>query len=171
MLTKEAIEKYFIAEKAESAVFMAIAVVAIIVAIVCFFVIKTPQCKGAAIPCMLVGLLLGIVGYTVYTKSDADRIRNVYALTMNPAALKQTEAPRMDIVLKNFVWYRYIEIALAIIGMALFLYNRNNQAQAFYKGFGVALLVMAIIALSADYFAEKRAHVYSNLLKSFIENK
>lgn len=169
MLTKEAIEKYFMAEKAESVLFMGIAAVAIVVAVICFFVIKTPQCKGAAIPFILVGLLLGIVGFTVYKKSDEDRIRNVYALTMNPAAIQQSEAPRMDMVLKKFTWYRYTEMALAIIGVALFCYYRNCQAQAFYKGIGMGLFIMASVALTVDYFAAKRAQVYSNLLKTFIE--
>ena len=134
MLTKEDIEKYFMAEKAESWIFMAIGIISIITAAIFFFVMKTPAYKGAAIPLLAVGLLLGTVGYTVYKRSDEDRIRNVYALTMNPGELKEKELPRMEVVMKNFMVYRYVEIALALLGMLLFFCCGGGQAHSFWKG-------------------------------------
>ena len=165
MFTKTDIEKYFNAEKSESWVFMSIGIIGIIVAIVFFFGLKTNFYKGAAIPLLLVGLLLGTVGYAVYKRSDEDRIRNVYAYGMDPAQLQNKEIPRMETVMKNFVIYRYIEITLALIGIGLFFYFKNNEVQFFWKGFGLTLAIMALLALSADYFAEKRGHVYLNGLK------
>ena len=170
MLTKEAIEKYFIAQRIEGVLFMIIAAAAIIVAIICFFVLKTPQCKGAAIPCVFIGLILGIVGHTIYLKSNEDRIRNVYAFTMNPAVLKQIEAPRMAIAMKNFTLYKYLNFTVAIIGLAVFFYYRSNAVQSYYKGLGIGFFIMAIVALSVNYFAEKRGRTYNNLLKEFIAN-
>jgi uncharacterized membrane protein len=90
---------------------------------------------------------------------------------MNPSELKQIETPRMVTVMKKFVLYRYVEIALVVIGLALFFYCRNNQAQAYYKGLGIGLATMALIALTADYFAEKRGHIYLNLLHEFAAKK
>jgi len=168
MLTKEAIEKYFLAEKAESWVFMAIGISGILLAIIAFYFLKTSFYKGAAMPLLLIGLLLGIVGFTVYKRSDEDRIKNVYALSMNPGELKEKELPRMEVVMKNFVVYRYVEIAFSILGIALFFYFNNNQAQSFWKGVGIALAIMALLALTADFFAEKRGHVYVDQLKGFI---
>jgi len=167
MLTKEAIEKYFLAEKAESWVFMAIGISGILLAIIAFYFLKTSFYKGAAMPLLLIGLLLGIVGFTVYKRSDEDRIKNVYALSMNPGELKEKELPRMEVVMKNFVVYRYVEIAFSILGIALFFYFNNNQAQSFWKGVGIALAIMALLALTADFFAEKRGHVYLDRLKDF----
>jgi drug/metabolite transporter (DMT)-like permease len=169
MLTKEAIEKYFMAEKAESAVFVAIGLVAIIVALWCLFASKAFIFKGAALPLIAVGVLLGVVGFTVYKRSDEDRIKNVYAFTMNPDDLKNKELPRMQKVMQNFLWYRYIEITLAIVGILLFVYFNHKGEQAYWKGFGVALALMALIALTADFFAEKRGHVYYNLLKTYVQ--
>ena len=103
MFTKADIEKYFKAEKAESWVFMAIGIAGIIAAIVFFFFIKTNLYKGAAIPFLVIGLLLGAVGFTIYKRSDADRMRNVYAYDMNPSELKEKEIPRMQTVIKNFI--------------------------------------------------------------------
>ncbi len=168
MFTKADIEKYFDAEKQESLLFLGIGVAAIIAAIVFVFFLKAPFYKGAAIPLVVVGLLLGVVGYTVYKRSDEDRKRNVYAYDMNPADLKDKELPRMQVVMKNFIIYRYTEIALAIMGIGLFIYFRNNEARYFWRGFGLTLTIMALLALFADYFAEKRGHVYINGIASFV---
>jgi hypothetical protein len=165
MLTKENIEKYFMAEKAESLVFMAIGLAGIITAIICFFIVKSALCKGAAIPLLAIGLLLAIVGFTIYNRSDADRTRNVYALTMNPGELKEKELPRMEQVMKNFVLYRYAEITLCLLGIGLVIYFNHNEAKAFWKGVGIALSIMALLALTADYFAEKRGRIYLQNLK------
>ena len=169
MFSKADIEKYFNAEKAESWVFIAIGITGIILAVIFLFIIKTNFYKGAAVPLALVGLLLGIIGYTVYARSDSDRIRNVYAYDMNPADLKEKEIPRMEVVMKNFVIYRYIEIVLGLIGVGLFFYFRNNIDKQFLAGLGIGLLIMSAAALTADFFAEKRGHVYLKGLKEFIK--
>ncbi len=168
MFSKTDIEKYFNAEKGESWVFMAIGIAGIIAAIIFFFFIKTNFYKGAAIPLLLVGLLLGVVGYNVYKRSDGDRTRNVYAYDMNPGELKEKELPRMETVMKNFVAYRYTEIALALVGIVLFFYFKNNAGREFWKGFGLTLTIMALLALSADYFAETRGKIYIDGIKSFV---
>ncbi len=168
MFTKADIEKYFNAEKAESLVFLGIGVVGILLALVFFFYLKTGFYKGAAIPLTVIGLLLGVVGYTIYARSDSDRIRNVYAYDMNPGELKEKEIPRMEVVIKSFVVYRYTEIALALLGICLFFFFRSNLDKQFWAGLGIGLFAMAILALGADFFAEKRGHVYLKGLKEFV---
>ena len=170
MFTKADIEKYFKAEKAESWVFMAIGIAGIIAAIVFFFFIKTNLYKGAAIPFLVIGLMLGVVGFTIYKRSDADRMRNVYTYDMNPAELKEKEIPRMQTVIKNFIIYRWVEIILFLTGSALYIYFIRDIRYDFWRGFGLAMALMAFLALTADYFAERRGHVYLNGLKSFISN-
>lgn len=167
MFTKTDIEKYFTAEKSESLLFLSIGIAGVVVAVIFFFFLKTNFYKGAAIPLVLIGLLLGIVGFTVYKRSDADRIRVTYAYDMNPQDLKQKELPRMHTVMKNFIIYRWVEIVLAIAGIALFLYFRNNAAQTFWKGFGLTLAIMALLGLTADYFAEARGKIYTKGLQEF----
>jgi len=171
MFTKTDIEKYFNAEKAESWVFMAIGITGIILAIVFFFFLKTNLYKGLAIPLASVGLLLGVVGYTVYKSSDQQRIVNVYAYDMNPDNLKNKELPRMKKVMKNFVIYRWVEIFLFLVGTGLYIYFIRDFYNDFWRGFGFALAIMALLALTADYFAEKRGHVYTKGIESFISNK
>lgn len=167
MFNKAGIEKYFIAEKQESLLFILIGLAGIIAAAIFFFFLKTGFYKGAALPLLLIGLLLGVVGYTVYKRSDDDRKRNVYAFDMNPGDLKTKEIPRMEVVMKNFVIYRWVEIVLLLAGAALYIYFTRNNAHDFWRGLGLGLAVMSLLALTADYFAEKRGHVYLNGLKAF----
>lgn len=168
MFSKTDIEQYFVAEKNESLVFLCIGIVSVIAALLGWFLMKHAVWKGAAVPMLIVGLLLSIVGYTVYQRSDADRIRNVYAYDMNPSQIKNDEIPRMQAVMKNFVIYRYTEIFLLVTGIGLAVYFYGNTLQSFWKGFGIALAVLALIALVADHFAEKRGKVYLDGLISFI---
>ena len=170
MFTKTDIEKYFIDEKQESLLFLLIGIAGIITAIIFFFFIKTNFYKGAAIPLFLIGLLLSIVGYTVYKRSDEDRKRNVYAYDMNPSQLKEKELPRMKTVMKNFVIYRYTELLLLIVGVALYVYFIKDFTKDFWRGFGLALAVMALLALTADFFAEQRGKKYTKGIESFIKN-
>lgn len=168
MFSKTDIEKYFLAEKQENLLLLIIGIAAVILAIVFFFGLKTNFAKGAAVPLLAIGLLMGIAGYTVYIRSDGDRKRNVYAYDMNPGSIKDNEIPRMEKVMKNFIVYRYAEMLLLITGVILFFYFRDNEAQAFWKGAGLTLAIMALIGLSADYFAEKRGAEYFTGLKIFI---
>jgi hypothetical protein len=171
MFNKIDIEKYFNAEKQESLLFLIIGLAGVITAIVFFFFLKANFYKGAAIPLLLIGLLLGVVGYTVYKRSDDDRKRNVYAYDMNPSELKEKELPRMKTVMKNFVIYRYTEIFLLLVGVALYIYFIRDFKNDFWRGFGLALAVMSLLALTADFFAEKRGKVYTKRIESFIQGK
>ena len=171
MFSKTDIEKYFNAEKNASLLFITIGAAAIIAAIIFFFFIKTNFYKGAAIPLLAIGLLVGIVGFTVYKKSDADRIRNVYAYDLNPTELREKEIPRMKTVMKNFAIYRWVEIVMALAGVVLFFYFKDNADKIFWKGFGLTLAIMAVTAFTADYFAAKRGHIYLKGLESFIQQK
>ena len=168
MFTKTDIEKYFTAEKSESLLFVIIGTAAIIAAVVFFFFLKTNFCKGAAIPLLAVGLLLAVVGFTVYKRSDSDRIGNVYAYDLKPAELKDREIPRMKTVMKNFIIYRWVEIVLVVCGLALIYFFRSNPTQAFWFGIGLTLSIQAIIMLVADQAAETRAKLYTKGMEQFI---
>ncbi len=167
MFTKADIERYFIAEKNESVLFIIVGLVAIVLALVFFFYLKTNWHKGAAIPFLMVGIMHLMVGITIYKRSDADRLRNVYAYDMNPQELKTKELPRMEKVNKNFVVLRYVEIALLLIGLGLIFSFKNNFDKTFWVGLGIALAIEAVVSLGADHFAEKRAKAYTKGLIEF----
>ena len=90
---------------------------------------------------------------------------------MNRTELIEKEIPRMKIVMKNFVIYRYTEIALLLTGLALYFNCRNNPVKTFWNGFGMTLAAMSLVALVADFFAERRGKAYTRGLSSLIEKK
>lgn len=167
MFTKTDIEKYFVAEKKESLLFLVLGLAGIAAAIIFLFFLHMSFYRGAAIPFILIGLLLATVGYTVYKRSDGDRVRNVYAYDMNPQELKEKEIPRMKTVMRNFVIYRYVELFLFLLGAGLYIYFIRDFRQDFWRGLGLALALMSLLTLLADYFAEKRGRQYLRGLESF----
>ena len=164
------IYKYFTAEKQESLLFIIIGIIAIIIAVIFFFFIKTNTAlfKGAIVPLLVLGIIELVAGYTVYVKSDKQSANVAYniGLEANDYA-NNKEIPRMETVMKNFIIYRWVEIAMAITGIIVFFYFKNSIDKQFWKGFGLTLAIMALMALAADYFAEQRGHVYVNAIKEF----
>ena len=171
MFSKQDIEKYFLAEKQLGLSFIIIGAIAIVLAIVFFFLLKTNFYKGAAIPLLVIGLIQLIASITIYKKSDEDRIRNVYAYDMNPGQLKNEELPRMKTVVKNFVVIKWVEIALIVTGFILIFYYRADADKAFLFGLGVTLVIQALVMFIADTSAEKRAQVYTKGIESFVDRK
>jgi hypothetical protein len=167
MLTKADIEKYFIAEKHESLVFLVVGIIAIGVALIFYFVVKTQICRGAALPLLILGLIQAVAGYAVYIRSDDQRISQVYAYDMNPDQLKTVELTRMRKVKTNFLIYRWIEIGSIVVGILLFILFRQQVEKTFWVGFGFALTIMAAELFMADFIAEKRAFYYTSQLEEF----
>ena len=158
--------KYFNGEKNESYVFILIGILAFAMALYFIFVLKSSFWKGVAIPFIIVAMLEFIVGYTIVKRSHKD-LERVETFVKNQAQnIKTEEIPRMDKVLSNFVIYRYVEIALIILGIVL-MYSSMNDT--FGRGIGLGLFIQASIVLSLDFFAERRGHIYMEYLKEIIE--
>jgi hypothetical protein len=167
------IYRYFIAEKQESLLFLIVGMAAVVLAFVCWFFIKSNPSfyKGAAIPLLVIGLIQIVVGYSVYSRTDKQKADIAYNIGMEPVAyVKGTELPRMKTVMKNFVIYRWVEIAFIITGLGLIFLFRLNTDKTFLYGLGVALTIQAVIMLGADYFAEKRGKLYFKHLQEIVNN-
>lgn len=160
------IVRYFNGEKAESYIFILIGVIAFVMALYFFFVLKSSFWKGAAIPFIIVALLEFVVGYTIVRRSPKDIARVEKYMMKDPQSIKTLEIPRMEKVLNNFVMYRYAEIALIILGIIL-MYSSINDT--FWRGIGLGLFIQASIVLSLDFFAERRGHIYFVYLQELIE--
>jgi hypothetical protein len=158
--------KYFQGEKAESFLFILIGIVAFAIALYFIFALKTSFWKGVAVPFMFVALLEFGVGYTIVTRSPKDIARVEMYLQQAPQNIKIIEIPRMEKALSNFVVYRYVEIALIILGIVLMY---SSIQDTFGRGLGLGLFVQASIVLCLDFFAERRGHVYMVYLQEFIE--
>lgn len=160
--------KYFNGEKAESYVFILLGVIAFAMALYFIFALKSSFWKGVAIPFLVVALLECIVGYTIVTRSPKDLERVKTCIQKEPKGLKTLEIPRMEKVMRNFMIFRYVEIALIILGITL-MYSYKNDT--FLKGIGLGLFIQGSIVLSLDFFAERRGYIYLEYLKELIEKR
>lgn len=165
------IYKYFIAEKQESFLFLIVGIAAIMLAIIFLIFIKSNPSfyKGAAIPLLAIGIIQCVVGFTVYSRSNKQMKEVSYNIGMEPAVYTKTqELPRMKTVMKNFVIFRWVEIALILTGVILIFLFRSNPDRSFWYGLGITLTIQAFLMLGADFFAEQRGHVYVKELNSLI---
>ncbi|MCF8407621.1 MAG: hypothetical protein K9G36_01500 [Crocinitomicaceae bacterium] len=158
--------KYFQGEKAESSIFILIGVVAFAMALYFIFALKTSFWKGVAVPFIVVALLEFVVGYTIVSRSPKDIERVESYIQQAPQNIKTIEIPRMEKVLRNFVVYRYVEIALIILGIVLMY---SSMQDTFWRGIGLGLFIQAGIVLCLDFFAERRGHNYVVYLQELIE--
>ncbi len=176
MLTKNTIESYFIAEKNEGLFLVIVSITSILIAIFGYLIYKTQAWKGASIPLLAIGFIQLMVGYSMYMKSDDNRLRMVYAYDMNPAEIKKAELPRMNIVNKNVATYKYLEIIFVVLGALLISYNqffalpeyKQNADYSFSHGIGFALIIQAMIMLTNNFITEKRALKYTKELQIFV---
>lgn len=156
-----AVEKYFGAEKAESALFVALGLVAIALAVYFFVNVKQPYYNGLSYALVVVALIQITVGGSVYVRSPKDILRVNDMLNTDHERIAEEEIPRMEVVMRNFVWYRWIEIILLAGGLLLYFYM---QPLSLWKGLGLGLAIQSAMMLLLDLFAENRGKTYLEFL-------
>jgi hypothetical protein len=157
--------QYFNGEKAESYIFLIAGLLGLGLSLYLLLIKSSPFWKGFAIPCILVSILEIIVAVTLIYRSPKDIIRVEQYIKNEPDKIKTEEIPRMEKVMKNFVVFRYSEIALILVGIILYL---TFQQHIFWKGLGLGLFLQASIVLLLDYFAEKRGLLYLEYLNNLL---
>ncbi|MEY2771391.1 MAG: hypothetical protein RIQ38_1810 [Pseudomonadota bacterium] len=117
--------------------------------------------KGVAIPCVLMGLLMGTVGGVVGLRTPSQVAGIVSAIEANPKAAIEAEQARMTRV--NQAWPKYLVIwgLMAVVGLLL----RFATASDFWQGLGIALVFFGGVGLMVDGFAERRTHPYVDALQ------
>ena len=158
----EQISKYFNAEKYESVLFVMVGIIAIIFAAYFLVKVKQPFYKGMAYPLIAVAIIQIVVGTSIYFRSPKDILRVNNIVEHEKSKIYAEEIPRMEVVMKNFVIYHWIEIILLLLGIIMFFYFENNTLG---KGFGLGLAIQASFLLLLDYFAESRGKTYLDFLQ------
>jgi hypothetical protein len=146
---------YFAAEKQESLLFMLAGVAAVGVSIWLF--VTGSRYKGMAYPLIAVAAIQFVVGGTVYFRTDSQVAALQARFQQAPAEFKAEETQRMDVVVKNFKIYKWIEIALLAAGIALAFALRGKDL---WYAVGLGLIIQSSLMLVLDLFAEKRAGDY-----------
>ncbi len=168
--SNEFITTYFTEEKIESLFFIILGLIAILLALIFWFIIKYAFYNGLAYPLLLVGIIQLTVGSIVYLKSDKDMVRIENYVTHEPNIITTQELPRMQVVMKNFTIYKTVEITLLLIGLFLFFYTKISAVH-FWKGLGLGLIIQSSIMLSLDLVAEKRGISYISALTNTINTQ
>lgn len=159
-------EEYFKAEKYESVFFIVIGLVAIVLSIYFWKSLQVPFYKGVAIPLTLVAFIQLTVGITVFLRSPKDIVRVSKIVNGESLRIRTEEMPRMELVMKNFTIYKYVEISLLAIGLFLFFLLKDD----FWKGVGIGLLIQAGLMLALDFVAESRGKQYIEYLNTLQNN-
>lgn len=149
------IRNYFMAEKLEALLFMAVGAAAI--ALATLLLRRRSQLRGMAGPLLAVALIQLVVGGTVYFRSDAQIAQLQQQYRVEPGKFRNVETPRMKTVIANFELYRRIEMGLLALGMAMVVLLRNRE---YGFAFGLGLVLQSGIMLALDYFAKQRAQEY-----------
>jgi len=165
MLTKTDIEQYFTDTKKESRVWISIGILSVLTGVIYFFFLVTDFYRGAVFPLVLAGIGWIFAGYRVLRTCDELRIRNVYAVDMNPSDLQTAEIPRMKNRLYGVVRWYGITLFLLTAGVALYIYFIRDIANDRWRGMGLALIAVALIQLMLLYFAWKRDKHYLGQLQ------
>lgn len=151
----EKISSYIIAEKQESLLFMAVGVLAICVAL--WLWMNGHRLKAMAFPLVAIALIQIVVGGTVYFRSDSQLASLARQFETTPAEFRKIEAGRMQVVMKSFTTYKWIEVALLAIGVLLILLLQRHDVAA---GIGAGLVLQSAFMLCLDMFAEARGREY-----------
>lgn len=162
------IHKYFLAEKQAAIAFMILGIVTVIAGLVGYFLARPNPLtmKGLAIPFFVIGLIMTVVGTSVYTKADKQRKEVSYQMGLEPKLYATTvELPRMEKVMKSFTILLYAEVFLFLTGVGLFIFFRQADNNI-WKGIGMGLVVMSAMALYLDYSAKNRAMKYEAELRT-----
>jgi lipoprotein signal peptidase len=159
----EPISKYFNEEKYESVFFVLVGVIAIVLSIYFFAKVKTPFYNGVSYALIAVAAIQLTVGISVYFRSPKDILRVENFVKHQKFRVLVEEIPRMKVVMKNFVFYRWIQISLIVVGLIFYFYF---DKETMIKGLGIGLFIQSALMLFLDYFAEKRGFEYFEYLKN-----
>jgi hypothetical protein len=160
MNVEQILREYFAGEKAEAFWILATGLASLAAALVLWFWAREPFARGLTFGLLLVaGLGLG-VGGAVYFRSDAQARQLVQQQQTAPERFAAEESSRIGQVVRSFALYRYGYAAAVLLALLLvFVLGRPWQ-----HGLAVALLLLAALGLTIDFYAERRAIDYQRSL-------
>lgn len=166
MLHNNIITTYLTEERIENTFFMIVGLITIALAFIFLGIIKYSFFKGMAIPLLVLGIIELSAGAISYNQSQKYS-NNIQLLKINNTEEVQAEElKRMQIVLKNYTIYRWIELLLICIGLLLFI-RFNKSPQTFWKGFGLGLLIQASILFALHLLTEQTGKMYIEQLINY----
>ena len=97
-------------------------------------------------------------GMDIFLRSPKDSIRIANFVQNDPGKISEMEVLRMKTVMRNFIVYKKVEIALIVLSMLLLFAPLSTNL---LKVVGMGLLIQSI--------TERRGHIYRNYLLNVTE--
>ncbi|RLD27755.1 MAG: hypothetical protein DRI54_00555 [Bacteroidetes bacterium] len=160
----DALYIYFKEEKAESLWFILIGIFSILFSIWLFIKFKEGFYRGLIIPVVLISLIQLTVGTTVYFRTDKQIEIIVDQLKVDKQSAQTEELVRMEMVMKNFKIYKWIEFLFILSGVLLLIFITDKP---FWSGIGAGLLIEGTFMIVLDVIAEMRGAKYLEWLQQF----
>lgn len=113
-------------------------------------------------PLAIIGALQLAIGVGLAMKTPAQVSTLEQRLASSPSEARAAETARMEKVQRNFVTIEWVEVALALVGMALVI-TRGSEAR---QAVGAGIAIQATVMLAFDIFAEQRGALYLAWLRS-----
>lgn len=121
-----------------------------------FFTRSDSLLLGAAGPLIGVGLIQLVVGLAVLVRTNTQVAALLALSRTDPTRFVTEESARMRVVNRNFVIYRWVELALLTVGAGLLIAGAVADQRALL-GVGGGLAFQSAAMLTFDFFAERRA--------------
>lgn len=159
----EAVAQYFQGEKIEALVFiLPIGLLSLVFGGWLLVENRSAFERGVAIPFLLMGLLMTVIGATVGFRTPSQVRALSQAWEAHAPTAAAAEVQRMERVNKNWGPYLVVWAAFGVIGLGL----RFGTSREFAQGLGIALVFFSGVGLLVDGFAERRTHPYGEALQS-----
>ncbi len=123
--------------------------------------------KGMSWPLLIVSVIQIGIGAYIYWRTPQDIQRVEFYFNEHPDKLITDELPRMQKVLKSFVYYVRLQVTLCVVGVLMIIFTQSKSN--LLMGIGVGLLVQGGVMLMFDYLAERRAGEYTRQLEQVIK--
>ena len=159
----EAVQVYFQGEKLEALVFiLPLGLLSMVFGI--WLLTDNPGsfARGVAIPFLILGLLMTIVGGVVGYRTPTQVAKINHTIKNDLQVGVQAETERMLQVNKAWSIYLTIWCIFGIAGLTLRFASHSD----FLQGVGIALVFFAGVGLLIDGFAERRTHPYVDQLNA-----
>lgn len=118
--------------------------------------------KGVAIPFLVLGVLLSVVGGVVGFRTPTQVSEIMKSIETDPKAGAQAELKRMTKVNNAWLVYLSVWIFFGVAGLIM----RFTVSSEFFQGIGIAMVFFAGVGLLIDGFAERRAQSYFDALSA-----
>jgi len=163
----EIVDTYFGWEKIESVIFLALGALGISLGLLFWWSQKSSLLLGAIAPLLLLGLISGIVGGTIFFRTDAQVVALKQTYQQDSGRFFKEEQVRMHKVNRNWAIYKIIELVIILAAVILLFFGYR---QDFWAGFAIAALLMASALMVLDVIGERNGHWYVEHLQSYSEN-